>query len=86
MPFPEAVERLLNKKICMNCSARNPPKATQCRRCGYQGLRVKSRERVRQDSVGFAHGGGTTDVGFDRNGVGAPVRSSRWTASRFRSR
>ncbi len=45
MPFPEAVERLLNKKICMNCSARNPPKAVQCRRCGYKGLRVKSRER-----------------------------------------
>ena len=45
MPFPEAVERLLNKKICMNCSARNPPKAVQCRRCGYHGLRVKSRER-----------------------------------------
>ena len=45
MPFPEAVERLLNKKVCMNCSARNPPKAVQCRRCGYHGLRVKSRER-----------------------------------------
>ncbi|HTT16896.1 MAG TPA: 50S ribosomal protein L40e [Thermoplasmata archaeon] len=45
MPFPEAVERLLNKKICMNCSARNPPRAVQCRRCGYKGLRVKSRER-----------------------------------------
>ena len=45
MPFPEAVERLLNKKVCMNCSARNPPKAVQCRRCGYKGLRVKSRER-----------------------------------------
>ncbi len=45
MPFPEAVERLLNKKICMNCSARNPSRAVQCRRCGYHGLRVKSRER-----------------------------------------
>ena len=45
MPLPEAVERLLNKKVCMNCSARNPPKAVQCRRCGYKGLRVKSRER-----------------------------------------
>jgi len=45
MPFPEAVERLLNKKICMSCSARNPPKAVQCRKCGYKGLRVKSRER-----------------------------------------
>jgi ubiquitin-large subunit ribosomal protein L40e len=45
MPFPEAVDRLLNKKICMNCSARNPPKAVRCRRCHYTGLRVKSRER-----------------------------------------
>ena len=45
MPFPEAVHRLLDKKICMNCSARNPPKAFQCRKCGYKGLRVKSRER-----------------------------------------
>ena len=45
MPFPEAVNRLLMKKICMNCSARNPPKAVQCRKCGYHGLRVKSRER-----------------------------------------
>lgn len=45
MPFPEAVNRLLNKRICMNCSARNPPRATQCRRCGYHGLRPKSRER-----------------------------------------
>ena len=45
MPFPEAVERLLNKKICMNCSARNPPRSVQCRKCGYKGLRVKSRER-----------------------------------------
>lgn len=46
MPFPEAVNRLLNKRICMNCSARNPPKAVQCRRCGYKGLRPKSRERA----------------------------------------
>ena len=45
MPFPKRSERLLNKKMCMNCSARNPPKAVQCRRCGYKGLRVKSRER-----------------------------------------
>jgi large subunit ribosomal protein L40e len=42
--FPEARERLLNKKICMSCSARNPPKATRCRKCGYSGLRVKSKE------------------------------------------
>lgn len=45
MPFPEAVERLLNKKICMRCSARNPVRATKCRKCNYSGLRPKSKER-----------------------------------------
>ncbi|MGC2289299.1 MAG: 50S ribosomal protein L40e [Thermoplasmata archaeon] len=45
MPFPEAVNRLLLKRICMNCSARNSPRAVQCRKCGYKGLRPKSRER-----------------------------------------
>ena len=44
MPFPEAQERLLNKKICMNCYVRNPPRATNCRKCGYKGLRMKSKE------------------------------------------
>lgn len=44
MPFPEAQKRLLDKKICMNCSARNPPRAVACRRCGYKGLRMKSKE------------------------------------------
>jgi len=46
MPFPEAVHRLLDKRICMNCSARNSPRAVQCRKCGYKGLRPKSRERA----------------------------------------
>ena len=45
MPFPEATARLLQKKICMNCSARNAMRATQCRKCGYHGRRVKSKER-----------------------------------------
>ncbi len=43
--FPEAENRLLIMKICMNCSARNPMKAKRCRKCGYKGLRPKSRER-----------------------------------------
>lgn len=43
--FPEAEHRLLNVKICMNCNARNPIKATRCRKCGYKRLRVKSKER-----------------------------------------
>ncbi|MCI0497745.1 MAG: 50S ribosomal protein L40e [Thermoplasmata archaeon] len=41
--FPEAEERLLNKKICMRCSARNAVRAVRCRKCGYKGLRPKSR-------------------------------------------
>jgi large subunit ribosomal protein L40e len=42
--FPEAEARLLHKTICMKCYARNPPKATQCRRCGSRDLRPKARE------------------------------------------
>ncbi|MCW3132041.1 MAG: 50S ribosomal protein L40e [Candidatus Methanospirare jalkutatii] len=40
--FPEAEARLLNVKICMNCNARNPVKATRCRRCKSKDLRMKS--------------------------------------------
>jgi large subunit ribosomal protein L40e len=43
--FPEAEARKLVKKICMNCYARNSIRATRCRKCGYNGLRLKSRER-----------------------------------------
>jgi large subunit ribosomal protein L40e len=43
--FPEAEARLFNVKICMKCNARNPIKATHCRKCGYRGLRLKSKER-----------------------------------------
>ncbi len=43
--FPEAEARLLEKRICMKCNARNAMKATRCRRCGYKGLRPKSKER-----------------------------------------
>jgi ubiquitin-large subunit ribosomal protein L40e len=42
--FPEAEERLLNKKICMKCNARNAVRATRCRKCGSSALRVKSKE------------------------------------------
>ncbi|HEQ78892.1 MAG TPA: 50S ribosomal protein L40e [Euryarchaeota archaeon] len=42
--FPEAEARMLNKRICMKCYARNPPKATRCRKCNYSGLRPKSKE------------------------------------------
>jgi LSU ribosomal protein L40E len=42
--FPEAMKRLLNKKVCMRCSALNPIKAKRCRRCGSKELRIKSKE------------------------------------------
>ncbi|MBS1264172.1 MAG: 50S ribosomal protein L40e [Methanonatronarchaeales archaeon] len=41
--FPEAEERLLNVKICMKCNARNPIRATKCRKCGYHRLRRKAK-------------------------------------------
>jgi len=43
--FPEAEARLLNMKICLACNARNPIRATRCRRCGNKYLRPKARER-----------------------------------------
>lgn len=42
--FPEAENRLLNKRICMSCNALNPWKAKRCRRCRNTNLRVKARE------------------------------------------
>jgi len=42
--FLEAENRLLNKKICMKCGARNAPKAKRCRRCRSKELRVKAKE------------------------------------------
>lgn len=42
--FPEAEERLLNKKICMKCGASNAKKATRCRRCRSKELRIKAKE------------------------------------------
>ncbi len=41
--FPEAEAKLLHMKICMKCNARNPVKALKCRKCGYKGLRTKSK-------------------------------------------
>jgi large subunit ribosomal protein L40e len=43
--FPEAQKRLLDKQICMRCNARNPPRAKACRKCGYDKLRPKAKER-----------------------------------------
>ncbi|MFB6106689.1 MAG: 50S ribosomal protein L40e [Halobacteriaceae archaeon] len=46
MPAPKDIEdRLLGSLICMRCNARNPERATRCRKCGYEHLRPKARER-----------------------------------------
>jgi large subunit ribosomal protein L40e len=42
--FPEAEARLLKKKICMNCYARNPLRAVRCRKCKSKQLRPKAVE------------------------------------------
>ncbi|MEW5759373.1 MAG: 50S ribosomal protein L40e [Candidatus Thermoplasmatota archaeon] len=41
--FAEAEARILIKKICMSCYAKNSIRAIRCRKCGYKGLRAKSR-------------------------------------------
>ena len=46
--FPEAERRLLIKMICMNCYARNAPRATRCRKCGSKELRPKAKEARRE--------------------------------------
>ncbi|MFW5927657.1 MAG: 50S ribosomal protein L40e [Candidatus Saliniplasma sp.] len=45
--FPEAEKRLLDKKVCMDCYASNPKKATSCRKCGKKNLRMKAKESRR---------------------------------------
>ena len=45
MPFPEAEARIFKVKICRRCNARNPWNATICRKCKYDGLRSKHKER-----------------------------------------
>jgi len=42
--FPEAEKVLLHMNICMKCNARNSLRAKRCRKCGYTGLRPKSKE------------------------------------------
>ena len=42
--FDAAEKRTLQKMICMKCNARNPPRADQCRKCGYKKLRPKATE------------------------------------------
>lgn len=43
--FAEAEARIFEKLICMRCNARNPPRADNCRKCGYGNMRQKARER-----------------------------------------
>ncbi|MEM1688994.1 MAG: 50S ribosomal protein L40e [Candidatus Hadarchaeales archaeon] len=42
--FEVAERRLFQVKICMKCNAHNPWRAEKCRKCGYKGLRPKSKE------------------------------------------
>ena len=42
--FPEAEARTLDKKVCMNCDATNPKKATRCRKCKSKQMRMKAKE------------------------------------------
>ncbi len=42
--FEEAEERLLNKSVCMKCSATNAPGASNCRKCRHTKLRAKAKE------------------------------------------
>ncbi|PSP47494.1 50S ribosomal protein L40e [Halobacteriales archaeon QH_6_66_25] len=35
---------MFTTQICMRCNARNPERATECRKCGYDKLRPKARE------------------------------------------
>jgi large subunit ribosomal protein L40e len=41
----KAEARILEKNICMKCNARNPMRAKRCRKCGYDKLRPKAKER-----------------------------------------
>jgi large subunit ribosomal protein L40e len=41
----KAEARILEKMICMKCNARNPTRADRCRKCGYDKLRPKAKER-----------------------------------------
>ncbi|HWG89765.1 MAG TPA: 50S ribosomal protein L40e [Candidatus Thermoplasmatota archaeon] len=42
--FPVAEARTLNKKICMNCYARNAIRADRCRKCKSSQMRIKAKE------------------------------------------
>ncbi|MEE8358289.1 MAG: 50S ribosomal protein L40e [Candidatus Hydrothermarchaeales archaeon] len=42
--FPEAERRLFHVKICMRCNARNPWRATMCRKCKSKALRSKNKD------------------------------------------
>jgi large subunit ribosomal protein L40e len=43
--FEEAEKRNLDVRVCLKCNARNPKKATCCRKCGSKQLRVKHKEK-----------------------------------------
>nr|WP_295001889.1 50S ribosomal protein L40e [uncultured Methanobrevibacter sp.] len=43
-----AANRNINIKICLKCHCHNSIKATKCRKCGYKGLRLKSKQLERR--------------------------------------
>ncbi|MFH1402745.1 MAG: 50S ribosomal protein L40e [Candidatus Altiarchaeota archaeon] len=44
--FKEAEKRIF-KGVCMHCNAKNPVKATKCRKCGKPGkIRRKSKKKA----------------------------------------
>ncbi len=42
--FDKAEDRIFTTQICMRCNARNPQRASSCRKCGYKNLRPKAKE------------------------------------------
>lgn len=45
MEKEKRIERLLEKKICYKCNARNSMRSSKCRKCGYGNLREKATEQ-----------------------------------------
>ena len=54
--FPEAEARMLVRKICMKCNARNAARALRCRKCGYKGLAGRTLSARATDSHGNIKG------------------------------
>src|SRR3970040_1844359 len=73
--FPEAERRLLIKMICMNCYARNAPRATRCRKCRSKELRPKAKEARKEEGSLYSVRRGLKSSRFDTRLV--PVKYRR---------